>query len=213
MNSRRTDIRFPGGSVRPEGTIPPGQRNSGAPATISGSPTMQSSAVWLTSSYPSTIGTKTLCAPKSTGLPGRTASLQGSRSRPIAARGTSTWGCSPSLDSITSVACDIPVVIGVNETRRSTFAPGGPTVIAPPWTAQVPSLPSIHTPVSTSGTTFFGSTPTFVTVTGAVRVVPSAVAPTKRDFGSACSTGPIPVPVIVRMPGPPSEARSEAWAC
>src|SRR5947208_4355501 len=90
MNSTRTDIRPPGGRVRPEGATPPGQRKAGAPETIAGSPTMQSSAVLLISSNPSTMGTKGRCAPKSTGVPGETWSEQGSRSRPIADRGTST---------------------------------------------------------------------------------------------------------------------------
>src|SRR5581483_535770 len=62
------------------------------------------------------------------------------------------------------------------------------------------------------GATPCGSRPTFVTVTTAVRVVPSAVGPTNSDLGFVCSTGPKPVPVIASVPGPPSDAASDACA-
>ena len=107
-----------------------------------GSPTMQSSAVRLVSSNPSTVGVKSFCRPKFTGGAGVTSSRQGNRSRPMAASGTSTRGCKVSFDSMISVACDRPVAVGVNDTIRLTLAPGAPTVLAPPWTDQVPSFRS-----------------------------------------------------------------------
>ena len=56
-----------------------------------------------------------------------------------------------------------------------------------------------------SGDVCCGSRPMLVTTICPLRDVPSAVGPMKTLLGVVCSTGPMPVPVIARAPGAPSE--------
>src|SRR5690349_18694290 len=100
----RTDMRPPGGMVRPAGGTRPGQWNAGPPEVMSGSPKMQSCEPELISSKPWVVGWKTGESPKSTVVDGWTVTWQGRSCRPSDVIGTSIDGCNPSFDSITSEA-------------------------------------------------------------------------------------------------------------
>src|ERR1700736_3771180 len=116
-------MRPPGGKVRPEGAMPPGQRKAGPPLST-GSPMMQSSEMALNSSNPCVLGWKRGTAPKSVGFDGWTGSGQDVKTRPSPWSGTSTRGLRPSLERMTSVAGDQPASVGEKEILICVLEPG-----------------------------------------------------------------------------------------